>query len=288
MFFAEQGLTSTSASHIANMAKEMVQGIESELKGVCFYDTFVALIGTEAKNLVSKGWRNDDLAAVGDKLETIAKANSLIAWLREGIKRKSAMLEEIGGADIYDWAKNNGIELPQEPNRRRLLDNDDIVAKMDIKERNRYFSLEAKAAVIGKYIHPDGKFSNARKSLAEKLNAPHMVSGEGRDTLLYDYVPSVDKDVVESTFFILQKKYREIQASINSIKHDIMVAMQNDRAEADAQYSRELAEYSIAYKEKVAAFNEWQRIETKRISELRIVIPDALKGIYEKVNEVGK
>lgn len=48
IFFSKEGkgLTSTSANHIANLAKEMVREIESSLSSLTLYSTSVALIGT--------------------------------------------------------------------------------------------------------------------------------------------------------------------------------------------------------------------------------------------------
>ena len=46
-FFAENGLTSTSANHIANLAKEYVKAQEQELESVEFYNTYLTIIGSD-------------------------------------------------------------------------------------------------------------------------------------------------------------------------------------------------------------------------------------------------
>ena len=88
IFFSKEGngLTSTSANHIANLAKEMVREIETTLANLTLYSTSVALIGSDSVNILSEGDNADALRDVRSDLHTIAKANSLIAWLREAIK----------------------------------------------------------------------------------------------------------------------------------------------------------------------------------------------------------
>lgn len=41
-----RGLTSTSANHVANMAKEMIRILEARLAAMVFYSTEVSLIGS--------------------------------------------------------------------------------------------------------------------------------------------------------------------------------------------------------------------------------------------------
>lgn len=76
------------------------------------------------------------------------------------------------------------------------------------------------AAVIGKYIHPDDVLSDERKKLKNRIQHPHQVDGKGRDALIYTYEPSVSAEDVDNTFYELQKKHREVQAQLNSMKHD--------------------------------------------------------------------
>ena len=61
VFFGEGGLTSTSANHVANLAKEYAQKQESWLNAVCFYNTQIGLIGTDVKNTVSIGISEEQL-----------------------------------------------------------------------------------------------------------------------------------------------------------------------------------------------------------------------------------
>lgn len=55
IFFGDAGLTAASANHIANLAKEYVQDIESKLNNFQLYRSSVALIGTQEQNVLSEG-----------------------------------------------------------------------------------------------------------------------------------------------------------------------------------------------------------------------------------------
>ena len=54
-FFAENGLTATSANHLSNIAKENYMAIERQLAKLEFYRTAVGLIGGSEETIVSCG-----------------------------------------------------------------------------------------------------------------------------------------------------------------------------------------------------------------------------------------
>ena len=225
VFFKKEGeegvaLTSTSANHIANLAKEYIQGVETQLNNICFFNTEVALVGSVGgASTIQTGETSEVLNYLQPMLEAVAHAKSLIAWLREGIKAKENLMKDLQNIGLEDWCKENGLTYPEAPNRGHVLTEVEYYASLPIKERNRYYQLETEAAVLGKYIHPDGHLSDARKELKDKLQHPHKVDGKGRDALIYTYTPTVDVAGVDNVFFELQKKHREIQAQLNAMKY---------------------------------------------------------------------
>ena len=52
-FFAENGLTATSANHLSNIAKENYMAIERQMAKLEFYRTAVGLIGGSEETVVS-------------------------------------------------------------------------------------------------------------------------------------------------------------------------------------------------------------------------------------------
>lgn len=288
VFFGESGLTSTSANHVANLAKEFVQHIENELKTIKFIDTSVSLIGSNEKNILSEGACNEQILIIQDMLHSISQANSLIAWLREAIKAREEMLREVNGLTIEEWADMIGVTLPVQPTRKKVRTKEECIANRNIKERNKIYSLQAKAAVIGKYIHPDGKFAEARAELMEKLHDKHKISGNGRDTLLYHYQPSCSWEVVEKVFFQLQAEHREIQAELNGIYHVIEEEIREEQAKTMKEYKSANVEYNAKYQECYTEYQKHIEEEGARRAALKIIIPNELQEIYKRVNQLGK
>lgn len=288
VFFAENGLTSTSANHVANLAKEYVQDIESRLANVKLYKSEVALIGTDTKNLLSDGWSSSDIGGIKGYLEVVTEAKSLIAWLREAIKARSKMLNEAEQLTLDEWADANNVTLPVKPTRKDAVTKEDIINGMNIKERNRIFALETKASTFGKYVHPDGNFSKARKEFLKKQSEPVSIVGEGRDAMFYYYTPTCNEENIENVFFNLQKIHRETQAELNGILHDIDEKVRVENMNAESEYYAALSAYQVEIEKYQSHFKLDKERELKRISAFKIIIPNDLKNIYETVNKLGK
>ena len=137
IFFAESGLTTTSANHIANIAKEMYSNLESELQQVSFYDESVSLLSGGSIAIVNKGITPDALKDIPASLKCIADLKSLIAWLREAIKAKERLIKEASSKDFAELAAELGVEIPQRPSDYLRLTLEDIVVEWNIKQRNR-------------------------------------------------------------------------------------------------------------------------------------------------------
>lgn len=101
IYFSENGLTSTSANHIANLAKEYYQTLETKLDNIKFYDEKISLISSSDYKLLRGGITASTLEETTSDLYKIADAKSLIAWLREAIKAKDNLLREIKRYRIY-------------------------------------------------------------------------------------------------------------------------------------------------------------------------------------------
>ena len=290
IFFAAdgQGLTSTSANHVANMAKEMVRGLDTWLSNLVFYSTQVSLIGSGTPNVLEHGAGAADVESVAGKLHTIAKAKSLIALLREAIKAKERLLKETEELSVGDFAKEQGIELPKPPEMGEILTEDEYYASLTLDERNRYYELETLAAVIGQSIHPDGHFADARKALTDHIQRPHEVRGDGRDTLIYTFEPTVSTELVEDTYLTLQKQYREAQARLNSMKFECQKAVTESAVKAKTEYAEAVKRYGEERRLLEARLAEHIQRRVKEIANYKIVVPESLREIFDEVNRLGK
>ena len=290
IFFSTEGkgLTSTSANHIANLAKEMVRETEASLEGLTFYSTSVALIGNDSVNTLREGDTSETLGKIKAQLHTIAKANSLIAWLREAIKAKERLLKEVDDLTLNDFMKLQGIKKPDMPTRGTALTEDEYYASLSVDERNRFYSLEALASVLGNAVHPAGVIANAREQLNERLKNPKTIEGKGRDALLFFYTPTVKTSQVDEVYFAVQKEFREVQASLNAIKYDCLKAVKESEIEVQTKYADDYAKYQAEITRIQNEMSTYEKKRTREIGSFKIRIPDSLVDIYERVAHLGK
>lgn len=288
IFFGAEGITTTSANHIANLAKEAYQSLESKLNNAVFYTTEIGILGSCNTNTLKEGIEQEFLDELEGNLMQIASYKSLIAWLREAIKAKERLISEAQKLTDVEVAKILNITLPDMPVRYPRLNEDEIIATWGIKQRNRYYYLDTICSTIGKYIHPNMGFSNAKEDLIKILSERHKAQGNGRDTIIYSYTPTVRLKDVEHTFFALQEKYRGYQAELNSMKHQIEVAIQDDEREKTLKEEDETKQYKVECNAIFPQLSKYKNDTIKAMQSLKIVIPDSLKGIYSTISEMGK
>jgi hypothetical protein len=294
VFFKKEGeegvaLTSSSSNHIANLAKEYIQNVETQLNNISFFNAEIALVGSAgSSNLIHVGEHQDILGSLQHMLEEVAQAKSLIAWLREGIKAKESLIKDLQTLKIEDWCADNGITMPKAPNCGSALTETEYYTSLPVKERNRYYQLETEAAVFGTYIHPNGCLSKARKELKDKIQHPHQVDGKGRDALIYTYTPTVGVEAVDEVFFELQKKHRETQAQLNAMKYSCEQAINESTNKVNSEYMAATQKYQAKVEEIYVSFMLWKDEKSQEYSKLKIIIPNSLLGIYNTINSLGK
>lgn len=284
-FFGERGMTSTSANHLANIAKEAIQDKEAELAAVQFFAESVELLNTD-KKVLHKGYAQLDRINV--LIEDIARMYAFSAWAREAIRRKDDMLKEIEQVDNLQYCKIMDLEMPLVPDVPKPVTDDELLDAMTVKERNEYYTIEAFAATYGKHIHRDGDISRARAELQRVAKQPTSIQGNGRDAIVHTFTPVVDEEQLDRTFFVLQDRYRSHEARLNNIKahlankrKELQLQRQNDYEAAFKDYNNKVQEITNARTRYV--------IETRAmIANLKIVIPDSLRATYDYLNALGK
>lgn len=295
VYFGANGITSTEGNYLCNIAKELQQAATERLNNVKFFDTSVAVIGSSDKQVMSVG--NKDLGFIELNLQELAEANAFCAWVREAIKEKEAQQYAIDSITINTWAVNNNIELPvieEDSGNYHTFTEQDVINSWDINKRNKYLKLEAFAATYGKYVHPEGAYSKARKNAHSAWNNPITKEGTGRDMILYYKNPSVTIEQVDEMFFKLQDTYRAYEKELNQMKAEIKNSVNDLTRQANAEYQKQLDDYAAQRKEYNAKwaelrtqFNTWKTNELERISKYKIIIPDSLKSIFKTLQSIG-
>ena len=291
IFYTDKGgITSTSANHIANIAKEYIEELKSKISNIQLFDIYVKLISESGNgNILTNAITKDEFEHIPQLLQDIGEANALIAWLREAIKDKDEKIRNLNhlSFDSYVELKNITIKnsepfAEERPTMESLIDN------LNEKERAKYYASQAIASTYGNYVHTHGDLSRIRRDYQKRIQEPNYVTGEGRDTLLYSSNTNFTSEDVENQFFNLQAKHREFQAQYNSIHYKLVDELNN----ATETYKRRYEKYiNIRNRDIERVENEREiyiQSELKRVGDLKITIPERFNSIYEKINNIVK
>ena len=290
VFFENGFMTSTEAQNICNIAKEAVTNEHERLSAVSFYDTEIASIISPEAFIKTKISPND-ISWISESLDKIGRYNALNAWLKEAIKAKEEAMDEVDTMDVTTLDFYEDYIKPEEPTiGYDSFDEEKVMSEWSADKLNRYYTLNSEAAVIGKYIHDSGAIAKARKDLVNKMANPSTVSGQGRETIVYKYIPSVDTDVVEGIYMSLLAKHRKLNAELNSLKAEIKETVNKKNIEASiafrdkhTEWEYKISEYYSLVKQRNAKINEYKISEKERISKLKINVPSSLMDTYKEI-----
>lgn len=275
----KDGLTVTSANHVANIAKEMYEAAESRLKAMklCSRDFMLAVNGNTYR--VENESEKADLETLGATLREIGELKSLIAYLREGIKAKEALKWDNTFETYIDELIKEGRKDLVRPTAKTAPTFEMKFGELTAEQKARYYALEAKCATIGKYIHPDGAFAKARNDYFEHKQNPIEVVGSGQEAEVYEYTSHFTDEEVNEAFFALQKEYRSLQAELNKLKAEVDEKVADENKEQNREMAAALQLWSEARKAERLKFDA-------TVKALKVVIPQNLLGVYEKVKAV--
>ena len=290
VFFENGFMTSTEAQNICNIAKEAVTNEHERLSAVSFYDTEIASIISPEAFIKTKISPND-ISWISESLDKIGRYNALNAWLKEAIKAKEEAMYEVDIMDVTTLDFYEDYIKPEEPTvNYDSFDEEKVMSEWSADKLNRYYTLNSEAAVIGKYIHDSGAIAKARKDLVNKMANPSTVSGQGRETIVYKYIPSVDTEVVEGIYMSLLAKHRKLNAELNSLKAEIKETINKKNIEASiafrdkhTEWEHKISEYYSLVKQRDAKINEYKISEKERISKLKINVPSSLMDTYKEI-----
>ena len=290
VFFENGFMTSTEAQNICNIAKEAVTNEHERLSAVSFYDTEIASIISPEAFIKTKISPND-ISWISESLDKIGRYNALNAWLKEAIKAKEEAMDEVDIMDVTTLDFYEDYIKPEEPTMcYDSFDEEQVMSEWSADKLNRYYTLNSEAAVIGKYIHDSGAIAKARKDLVNKMANPSTVNGQGRETIVFKYIPSVDTEVVEGIYMSLLAKHRKLNAELNSLKAEIKETINKKNIEASiafrdkhTEWEYKISEYYSLVKQRDAKINEYKISEKERISKLKINVPSSLMDTYKEI-----
>lgn len=280
LFLGAEGRTSTSCNHLSNLAKEYYTNLEKQIKNNSFVTQTVEIVGKTGKTTLITG--SDNLETLESALKEIGQCKALIAYLREGIKAKDSLL-----STIRSYISPEQVEIVQNrPSRGETISNQDIIDSWPLEKRVRYYRLEAFAAVYGKAIHPDGDISIQRNKLRDALSGQAQLQEKAGNLIVFSDEPVADPSKVEDFYFHLQAKYREYQAELNSLKTEIETAVLNHNTQVEVEYESAYAAWDRQNTAITNQVNVLKKEETKRVSQLKIIIPENLQAIVKKIESL--
>lgn len=289
VFFKDGFLTSTEAQNICNVANEVIARLTESINSVQFYNTSITSI-VSSDNEVCAGRGTTDIAWIQDAIIKIGQNNSLIAWLKEAIKNKNEAIAEVSAMCIQDWSEYKNYSMPKSPSRKATVTKEDVIKNLEATELNKYFTLQSKAAAIGKFIHETGSISRAKIMLNKVVAEPNKISGAGRDTVIYRYTPSVKADDVDNMFLSLMSEHRNLNAQLNFIKAKAVeeankqnIANEQEYQKARTAYSKEYNDWLDKTEDLQSRFNQYIITEKEKISKLKINVPDSLMETYKSI-----
>lgn len=308
VFLGEKGLTSTEASHKANMLGKMAERAKARVNALSAYTQTVYMDEKDVTTITG---------VKVDFLKLALEAGNYYqgsAWLREAVKAKDELIQSIKTlhiSEFHDEAEDGAYrKVSLDYPVKEVIDNDaiteeDIIDTWTVADRAEYLSIEANVAALGKLLHKGGVLDKLRDDvlffkpteIKEYKKLGGMTAFVATNTLLYTDVE------IDSQFMQLQEQHRTWESKLNGfkakIKNDLSIKQQElikvtARAQADEnqRYNKLVKEFNAEVDE-VDQHNKLinDLLQGKKLdlvkwcSKLKVVVPNALQPIFDLVNE---
>lgn len=285
VFFAEKGITSTSANHVSNKGKELLKSEQAVLDNINFVNTTMSLLYEGNSRPITNGMNADSFESMHKTIAKIANLNAMSAWIHEAIKAKTEILEYVQSLSIDKWAKEQNIELPNAPGKEFPIVESDVIGTWDVAKRNKYYVYESYCSLVGKFIHPKGAFYEAKAQMNNAVQNPNKVEGSGRDAIIYSYVPSMPISDVNTEYDYLSTELRHKEAEFNKMKQEIADAITEDKLTKEQKFGDAYAKYIDTMESIRNKFDMWKTKTVKEVSALKIYLPQGPKQTYDEINK---
>lgn len=285
VFFAEKGITSTSANHVSNKGKELLKSEQAILDNINFVNTTMSLLYGGNCKTITNGMSADSFESMHKTIAKIANLNAMSAWIHEAIKAKTEILEYVQSLSIDKWAKDQNIELPNAPGKEFPITESDVIGTWDVAKRNKYYVYESYCSLVGKFIHPKGAFYEAKAQMNNAVQNPNKVEGSGRDAIIYSYEPSIPVSDVNAEYDWLSTELRHKEAEFNKMRQEIIDAITEDKLAKAQRFDDAYTKYIDTMESIRNKFDMWKTKTVKEISALKIYLPQGPKQTYDEINK---
>lgn len=288
IFFGKKGVTVASANLLCSMIREIIREDETQLTKMSFvheeYFNDHIQLGTQ----LTLGYEADEVMAIEARLDRTIRFKQLVAWFREAIKERddyhAFVRDKMTDKEIAQVLE---LEILKTPLREPDMTEQEYLDTLPQATRSRLFVLGTRAALMGKAVNENGYMYSARKTAIEARRCPTKVDDSKISRTSYiKYESSVDIAVVDEVFFRIQQRYREAQRDYNGAMYEVVENLRAINLERQQEYTLAMTEHVAAVKLQKSKIETWRKEEIQRVLNLKIEIPENLKGIYEEVKNL--
>lgn len=289
VFFGEVGVTSTSATYLCNIARELLKDLEASLNNVSFITEEVSILGSENTVKTKEGYNISELSDLDSKLVEAAELKAFIAWMSEGIKAKELESTRVSRYTLSDYISDFPEEaIPEVKDIKEDLEYG--IGKLTISDRVKFLYSEAFASSIGMYIHKNGSL---KKAYEELLNIAHNkvnVETDAKDSLVLitNKIPSINVADVEKILLKYQNLRREHEKELNSIKSKVKNLDYEYEVHLNLEHKSKLEQYKQEMSVLRSKYHAYVLNKMEEIKNLKILIPKELEKIYNYLNMISK
>lgn len=289
VFFGEVGVTSTSATYLCNIARELLKDLEASLNNVSFITEEVSILGSENTVKTKEGYNASELSDLDSKLMEAAELKAFIAWMSEGIKAKELESTRVSRYTLSDYISDFPEEaIPEVKNIKEDLEYG--IGKLTISDRVKFLYSEAFASSIGMYIHKNGSL---KKAYEELLNIAHNkvnVETDAKDSLVLitNKIPSINVADIEKILLKYQNLRREHEKELNSIKSKVKNLDYEYEVHLNLEHKSKLEQYKQEMSVLRSKYHAYVLNKMEEIKNLKILIPKELEKIYNYLNMISK
>lgn len=282
-YFGKSGLTSTSASYLANLAQEQIKSDETWFNQLRFFGETMTLLSTGVE-CQSATPTIKDLSVIDATIKRDANLYWFIAYVKEAIKAKEQAVNSL--PEFSEWVQD---KLEPSPERSSIVTEGDVIAEFDSSKLAKYLRLQQFAALYGKLIHNRGDIASARKIAYTVANNPTHVENLATDVVIKKNELTFSLDEIDEVFNQLQATRREYDKELNKMKFEILEEVNSRNQELEFQY-REA--YSAWKDKRIKLQSEYRSWYTQKVEEIqttwKIVIPEELQSTLRYLQSLGK
>lgn len=280
------GLTSTSANHLCNITKNLWKQLEIKLDNLNFVSSEMSLIGSTDSTPNRIGISEDILNETLENITYINALKAFVAYFREAIAQKDTSILESRTKLFPIYLKENNIQL-EEPTLQKISFKE-YLNNLPIEVQVKYYTLEARVTSLGKIVDKKGPIMSKIEVARKTKITPIVTEGNGRDTIIYKKSLSVPLETIESKYNSLHNTYRELQKQFNALKHKLEREFKELEDKYESTYEAELLKYNNKKEELLNQFRVNKDKDIRFLSNLKIIIPEQFKELYEHLNTLGK